>query len=65
MGDLCFALAALGDYGSAAEAAERLVAFGRTFEPDASLGALYDGLFGLYRESYRGLKPVFGGLAGL
>jgi len=65
MGDLCFALAALGDYGSAAEAAERLVAFGRTFEPDASLGALYDGLFGLYRESYRGLKPVFGGLAAL
>ncbi len=65
MGDLCFALAALGDFGSAAAAAERLVTFGRAFEPDASLGALYDSLFGLYRESYRGLKPVFGGLAAL
>ena len=65
MGDLCFALAALGDCGSAAEAAERLVAFDRTFEPDASLGSLYDGLFGLYRESYSGLKSVFGGLAAL
>ena len=65
MGDLCFALAALGDCKTAAEAAERLVAFGRTFEPDASLGPLYDGLFALYRESYRGLKPVFSGLAAL
>jgi xylulokinase len=58
-GDACLALAALGDYGSAAEASEAIVRIGSAFEPVAERARLYDELFALYRESYRGLKAVF------
>ncbi|MEN6364322.1 MAG: FGGY-family carbohydrate kinase [Rectinema sp.] len=64
MGDLCLALTALGEYPDPAAAAESLVVVERVHEPDISLRALYDNLFGLYRESYRSLKHVFAGLAG-
>ena len=58
-GDVCLALAALGDYGSAAEASEAIVRIGSAFEPVAGRTRMYDELFALYRESYRGLKAVF------
>ncbi|MCX7032261.1 MAG: FGGY family carbohydrate kinase [Spirochaetes bacterium] len=58
-GDVCLALAALGEYGSAAEASEAIVRIGSVCEPVAERTRLYDELFALYRESYRGLKAVF------
>lgn len=63
MGDLCLALTALGDYPGPAAAAEDLVAMERVHEPDPALQGLYDEMFGLYRESYRALKPVFASLS--
>jgi xylulokinase len=63
MGDLCLALSALGEYTGPAEAAENLVTMERVHEPDPALRALYDEMFGLYRESYRALKPVFANLS--
>ncbi|PKL06314.1 MAG: hypothetical protein CVV53_04885, partial [Spirochaetae bacterium HGW-Spirochaetae-9] len=63
LGDLCLALTALGEYAGPAEAAEILVAMERIHEPDPSLRALYDEMFGLYRETYRALKPVFADLS--
>lgn len=62
-GDACLALRALGDYGSLAEASEATVKIGAVFEPDAERKKLYDEMFTLYRESYRGLKAVFGKLS--
>jgi len=63
MGDLCLALAALGEYNGPADAAEALAAAERVHEPDPALRGLYDEMFGLYRESYRVLKPVFADLS--
>lgn len=63
LGDLCLALTALGEYAGPAEAAEILVAMERIHEPDPSLRTLYDEMFGLYRETYRALKPVFADLS--
>ncbi len=63
MGDLCLALTALGAYASPDAAAEDLVKMERIHEPDTGLRNLYDELFGLYRESYRALKPVFADLS--
>jgi xylulokinase len=60
MGDACFGLAAAGRYASLAEAAEDLVRMRATFEPDRSAKGLYDELFGVYREAYAALKPLFG-----
>lgn len=58
-GDVCLALRALGDYATLAEASEATVKIGAVFEPDAKRAPLYDEMFGLYRESYVGLKAVF------
>ncbi|HWR10291.1 MAG TPA: FGGY family carbohydrate kinase [Rectinemataceae bacterium] len=65
LGDLCLALVALGQFPTIGQAAEKLVSFGKTFFPDESKKALYDELFSLYRESYKGLEPVFHRLAKL
>lgn len=62
LGDLCFALVALGRHRDAAEAAEELVKIDRVFEPDSSLKSLYDELFSAYRAAYGALKPIFGRL---
>jgi sugar (pentulose or hexulose) kinase len=62
-GDVCLALRALGDYGSVAEASEAIVKIGAVFEPAVENTGLYDEMFTLYRESYRGLKAVFGKLS--
>jgi xylulokinase len=59
LGDVCLALRALGAYGSVAEASEAVVRIGAVFEPDPGRKALYDEMFGLYRDSYTGLKAVF------
>jgi xylulokinase len=59
LGDLCFGLAALGRCASPAEAAERLVRISRVYAPDPETKPLYDELFGVYRETYEALKPVF------
>lgn len=65
LGGACMGYAALGRYGSLAEAAEDLVALGPPIEPDLGLKARYDELFGIYRETYRALKPIFPRLAKL
>ena len=49
-GDVCLALAALGEYGSAAEASEAIVRIGSVCEPVAARTRLYDELFALYRR---------------
>jgi xylulokinase len=58
-GDACLALAALGVHGSPSEAAEAIVRIGSVYEPRAERTRVYDELFALYRESYRGLRAVF------
>ena len=58
-GDACLALYGLGEFDSVAAAAEAVVKMGAAFEPDMQKKALYDEMFGLYRDCYRGLKPVF------
>jgi xylulokinase len=62
-GDVCLALFGLGEHASIAAAAEAIVRMGATFEPDAGRGRIYDEMFGLYRESYQGLRQVFKGLS--
>jgi xylulokinase len=64
-GDACLALFGLGEFESIAAASESIVTMGASFEPDRALGRLYSEMFGLYRESYRGLKSVFDSLATL
>ena len=58
-GDACLALFGLGEFGSVAAASEAIVSIGSAFEPDAARGRIYDEMFGLYRESYAGLREVF------
>jgi xylulokinase len=58
-GDVCLALAALGRHDSPVAAAEAIVRIGPVFEPRPDRARVYDELFPLYRESYRGLKAVF------
>jgi xylulokinase len=62
-GDACLALYALGDYPTIAAASEAIAKIGAVFEPDPGKKALYDEMFGMYRESYRGLRHVFEGLS--
>jgi xylulokinase len=63
VGDACLALFGLGEYASAAEASEAIVSMGAVFEPDPSTAAIYDEMFGLYRDSYAGLRDVFARLS--
>jgi xylulokinase len=58
-GDVCLALFGLGEFESVAAASQSIVTMGASFEPDAGRGRIYDAMFGLYRESYRGLRSVF------
>jgi xylulokinase len=59
MGDACVGLAALGVHGDPVEAARACVRIERRFDPDPALRAVYDDLYGLYREAYRALKGLF------
>jgi xylulokinase len=63
VGDVCLALFGLGEFESIAAASEAIVEMGAIFEPDASRTRLYDEMFGLYRESYQGLRSVFARLS--
>ncbi|MBA2714054.1 MAG: xylulokinase [Rubrobacteraceae bacterium] len=49
-----------GVYPSLDEAAERLVEFGATYEPDLGNKDAYDEAYALYRAAYSALEPVFG-----
>ena len=59
LGDLCFALAGTGRFGSIAEAAEETVRFRETIEPNRAAHSLYSEYFELYRDAYGGLKKIF------
>ena len=52
-----------GFYGSFGEAVESTVRTVRTHEPDVRKKAVYDELYGRYRELYERLKPVMDGAA--
>jgi xylulokinase len=58
-GDACLALGGLGEFYSAAEAAEAIVRVEAVYEPRPGNKPLYDELFLLYRDSYRQLKDIF------
>lgn len=58
-GNLCLALAGLGRYRGPGEASDAVVQVGQVFRPDESRKGRYDRLYGLYRDSYGGLKGVF------
>jgi xylulokinase len=65
IGDACVALFALGEYKTLAEASENIVKIEKVYNPGLSTRGLYDELFSLYRESYKGLKNIFEGLSRL
>lgn len=50
---------AAGTFRSLDEAAERLVAFRDEYEPNPRHRAVYDEAYGLYRQLYDSLEPVF------
>ena len=50
-----------GTFSSLDEAAESLVEFGPTYEPDTGKKEAYDEAYGLYRSVYAALEPVFDG----
>ncbi|MDR1908326.1 MAG: hypothetical protein LBQ35_00215 [Spirochaetaceae bacterium] len=52
--------AALGKYGSFAEAASQVVHFAGRCDPDPAKAQVYGEGFARYRELYRALKPLFG-----
>ncbi len=58
-GGLCIGLYSLGRYNSLAEASDSLVKIKKVYFPQPEARTVYDNLFKLYRESYRGLKNVF------
>ena len=62
-GDLAIALYGLSTYSSLAEAAESCVQIEREYLPVRERAALYDEMFGMYLESYSGLKDIFGRLS--
>ena len=62
LGGLCLGLVALGDFSRVDEAAGKLVAIDRFYEPDPKLESLYEGLFGAYVSAYPALGPLFGAL---
>ena len=64
IGNTCMALAAMGEFRDMAEASQAIVRTGFVYEPSTEKKALYDELFGLYRESYQALKGIFPRLAG-
>jgi xylulokinase len=62
-GDACLALYGLGEYDSIAVAADSIARMGAVFEPDPRALGVYDEMFPLYRETYRGLRSVFTALS--
>ncbi|MDR0760394.1 MAG: hypothetical protein LBF74_09865 [Treponema sp.] len=60
LGLIALGAAALGAYKSAEEAVRDLVGVAETFVPQEAAKPVYDDAFGIYRETYRALKPLFG-----
>jgi xylulokinase len=63
LGDLALALHALGDSNDLAATADRLVRIKTVFEPRNENRRIYNEMFEMYRESYKGLKSTFNSLA--
>lgn len=63
MGDAICAAMGAGLYPDVFSAGEEMVRVAHVLEPQASHRALYDTLFGVYREGYPSLKSLFGPLA--
>ena len=57
----CAAIGA-GIYPDMCSAGEAMVEVGEVLEPNAAHRAVYDELFGIYRDAYGALKPLFGRL---
>ena len=57
------AAAAMGIHGSVPEAAHAMSGISRRHEPHPVTSAAYDRLFGVYRDIYPSLAPIFGRLA--
>jgi xylulokinase len=65
IGDACVALYALGEFATPAEASENIVKIKKVYTPGRNTRSLYDELFSIYRESYKGLKDIFASLSRL
>jgi len=53
----------VGIFASPFDAARSAVRIERRFEPNPRLAEFYEDLYSAYRETYRGLKPVFSSLS--
>ena len=62
-GNMSIAMFGLGRYRTLAEASEATVEIEKIYRPRRENRELYDHLFGLYRDSYAGLKNVFKNLS--
>jgi len=60
-GAICAAVGA-GLYPDLATAGEAMVQIGEVLEPNSAHRDVYDELFGIYRDAYPALKPLFGPL---
>ncbi len=59
LGNLTLALRALGDSYNLAETADRIVRISEVWEPRVEYKDIYSELYGLYKNSYQGLKNIF------
>jgi xylulokinase len=59
MGDAICAAIGAGLYPDVAAAGEAMVQVAEVLEPDRAHRAVYDELFGIYRDAYTALKPLF------
>lgn len=59
LGAAMLAASASGLFGSVEEASTRMSRSGRTYLPDASEGAVYDRLYGVYKTLYPALRKQF------
>jgi xylulokinase len=62
MGDAICAAVGAGLYPDLATAGEAMVQIGEVLEPNPAHRQVYDELFGVYRDAYPALKPLFGPL---
>jgi sugar (pentulose or hexulose) kinase len=65
LGAAVTAFVALGEYGSFAEACEKMVRIRDRFEPDPERHKTYTRLFGVYKKIYPALKPLYAELAAI
>jgi xylulokinase len=65
VGDACMAMYRLGRHASPTEAALDLVKIQKVIEPRLENRQMYTDLYGVYRDTYAQLKPVFKKMAGI